>query len=239
MVSMRTLEEVVLFGADTSRSRAYLWHLLNAGLKPAGCVILSPTAVSAGKPPVDTDLFDNRTPLAAAARSAGIKVVSVITDDINSAEAVDALSGWPQRVVLFSGPSGALVKQSLFNTGKTFLHAHPGKLPEYRGSTTMYYSLLAEGKIWVSVLALNPKIDEGPVIDMMEAELPEDLSLLDHVFDPVMRARIMVRVLERFSDSGNLETSSQADGNGRSYFVIHPVLKHLAVLSADSENRKK
>ena len=28
------------------------------------------------------------------------------------------------------------------------MHSHTGKLPDYKGSTTVYYSLLKEGKIW-------------------------------------------------------------------------------------------
>jgi methionyl-tRNA formyltransferase len=229
-MSAEVLENVVLFGADTARSRAYLSLLLEDGLRPAACVLLALPDTPRPPPPA-TSLFDNETPLAVAARGAGIEVFEVPGSDINAAEAVAALAACPQQLVIFSGPAGALVKAPLFATGKSFLHVHPGRLPQYRGSTTMYYSLLAEEKIWVSALLLDPQIDQGPVVDMMEAEVPADCSQLDQVFDPLLRARLMRRVLARYRATGRLEPMEQTSGEARTYFVIHPVLKHIAIQS--------
>ena len=233
-MSARVLEDVVLFGVDTARSRAYLSLLLDDGLRPAACVLLVPVNTARPAAPA-TPFFDNVTPLADAARSVGIDVCEVPGNDINSSEAVAALSACPQKLVAFSGPAGALVKAPLFATGKSFLHVHPGKLPQYRGSTTMYYSLLAEERIWVSALLLDPQIDKGPVVEMMEAEVPEDRSLLDQVFDPLIRARLMTRVLARYGETGRLEAKEQEVAQEKTYFVIHPVLKHIAVLSSVGE----
>jgi methionyl-tRNA formyltransferase len=230
-VILRVLDDVVLFGADTARSRAYLSFLLDAGLRPAACVVLSPPDAPRRAAPAATDLFDNLTPLAEAARKAGVEVVEIAAGDVNAPQAVAALAALSQRVVVFSGPPGALVKAPLFAIGKTFLHAHPGRLPRYRGSTTMYYSLLAEGRIWVSAMILAPEIDRGPVVDVMEADLPEDPAMLDHVFDPVIRARLMVRVLQRYLETGAIEGRPQRETADPAYFVIHPVLKHIALLS--------
>lgn len=99
----------------------------------------------------------------------------------------------------------------------------------------MYYGLLAEGKIWVSALILVPEIDRGPVIDVMEADLPADPALLDHVYDPVFRARLMVRVLERYLATGEFRTVDQDNSEQPAYFVIHPVLKHIAILSCNAQ----
>jgi methionyl-tRNA formyltransferase len=234
---LRRLDDVVLFGADTARSRAYLGLLLDAGLRPAACMVLSPPDAPRRAAPAATDLFDNLTPLAEAARKAGVEVVEIAAGDVNAPHAVAALTACPQRVVIFSGPPGALVKAPLFATGKTFLHAHPGRLPRYRGSTTMYYSLLAEGRIWVTAFILAPEIDRGPVIEVMEADLPDDPTTLDHVFDPVIRARLMVRVLERYLKTGAFQVTDQGKGEEPAYFVIHPVLKHIAMLSLTARNR--
>jgi methionyl-tRNA formyltransferase len=229
-MSTETLEKVVLFGADTARSRAYLSLLIESGLRPAACVLLAPQDVPRASS-TPTPLFDNVTPLSRQAADAGVPVTEVATGDINAAEVVAALAACPQTLVAFSGPAGTLVKAPLFATGKTFLHVHPGKLPQYRGSTVMYYSLLAEEKIWVSALVLDPQIDQGPVVDVMEAEVPADRSLIDQIYDPVIRARLLVRVLSRYRDSGRLTSMARPIEEGRTYFVIHPVLKHIAIQS--------
>ena len=46
-------------------------------------------------------------------------------------------------VSLYPGKKGVIKDQSLLKK-KFFLHSHSGKLPEYKGSTTIYYSLLKE-----------------------------------------------------------------------------------------------
>ena len=236
-MTLRVLDNVVLFGADTARSRAYLGFLLNAGLRPAFCVLLVPPNPSRSEP-VPTDIFDNQSPLAHQVADAGIPAKEVVSGDVNSAAAVAALNACPQGLVVFSGPAGSLVKAPLFATGKTFLHVHPGKVPQYRGSTTMYYSLLAEERIWVSALVLDPRIDQGPVVDVMEAEVPADRSQLDQIYDPVIRARLMVRVLRHYHERGRLDAVAQQAGEERTYFVIHPVLKHIAIQSRAAEPKE-
>lgn len=230
-MNVRVLKDVVLFAADTARSRAYLSLMLQNRMEPAKIILFSPANAGSPGGAEDTSLFDNITPLGLAASRAKIEVIEVSSKDINGPEVARALSLCPQNIVIFSGPAGALVKASLFETGKRFLHIHPGKLPQYRGSTTMYYSLLLEEKIWASALFLDAKIDEGPVVGAMEAVLPEDRRDLDHVFDPVIRARLLINVLERYLSTGKFSIEPQVETDQPPYYVIHPVLKHVAILS--------
>ena len=230
-MTVNVMKDVVLFGADTSRSRAYLSLLLQNNLRPASCVLLSPPEISVRSSFVETELFDNTTPLKDSLCTAEIEVIEVITNDINSLEAVMALDSCPQSMVIFSAAAGALAKDPLFSTGKQFLHVHPGKLPKYRGSTAMYYSLLIEEKIWVSALLLNPEIDQGPVVDEMEATVPSDCSQLDHIYEPLMRSKMLVQVLKKYQLNGKLEIIEQNSSKVPAYYVIHPLLKHIAILS--------
>jgi methionyl-tRNA formyltransferase len=229
---IRRLDDVVLFGVDSARSRAYLSLLVQAGLRPAACVVVPSVSGAPCAAPEPTDVFDNLTPLAEAARAAGIAVSLAPEAEINAEATVAALAACPQRVVIFSGPSGGLVGAPLFATGKTFLHVHPGRLPAFRGSTTIYYGLLAEGCIWATAIRLVPDIDRGPVLDAMRAELPADRLLLDRIYDPAIRARLMVRLMKRYAETGELpERPQSSEDEATTYYVIHPVLKHIALLS--------
>ena len=43
-----------------------------------------------------------------------------------------------------------------------FLHIHGGYVPAFKGSTTNYYSLLAEGQLGASAIFLTEDLDSGP-----------------------------------------------------------------------------
>jgi methionyl-tRNA formyltransferase len=234
--NLTLLKDVVLFGADTARSRAYFSLLVREGLAPVKCILIESSAGSrSAKKPVKTEYFDNVTPLAEQAKHAGVDVVVVQADDLNAPEVIAEVEKIRESVLIFSGLPGALVKDELFATGKKFLHVHPGRLPQYRGSTTVYYSLLKESKIWVSAILLDPQIDEGPVVGEMEAEVPSDKIELDTVFDPLIRARLMVEVLKGYEGDGEFQVRDQNNREEQTYFVIHPVLKHIALLTDQND----
>ena len=48
------------------------------------------------------------------------------------------------------------------------MHVHSGKLPEYRGSTTLYYSLLEKNKVAASAIMINEGIDTGDIVYFKE-----------------------------------------------------------------------
>ena len=145
------------------------------------------------------------------------------------AAAVVALS---QPYVIFSGAAGAIVRKPLFATGKKFIHIHPGRLPDYRGSTTIYYSLLAENKVEATALLLNEDIDAGPVIGRAVFEPPADRRMIDADYDPNIRASLLVSVLRDFVRRGEFAAIDQPADTGETFFIFHPVLKHLAILAS-------
>jgi methionyl-tRNA formyltransferase len=230
---IKVLEDVCLLAADTARARAYLDLMLKAGLRPCHAVIL--TACVGPAPSVDragSALYDNSTPLAEALARAGVTVTAVDSGDINDSRVCSALSALSASIVIFAGPSGALVRAPLFATSKRFLHVHPGRLPEYRGSTPMYYSLLAEGKLSASAIFLEPEIDVGPLVAVKDFPSPEDRSTIDKEYDPWMRASLLVEVLKKYLAEGKLACSPQTKSGEMTFFVIHPLLKHLAILAS-------
>lgn len=227
---MKILTGVMLLAADTGRARAYVDLLRRAGLTPAAAVLMRGQLGPVSVAPVATERFDNLTPLKAALERASIPVAVVDTNDLNSAAVCAAVAARPESLVIFAGPAAAIVKAPLFATGKQFLHVHPGRLPDFRGSTPMYYSLLAEQSLTATALFLAPAIDEGPIVAVKDFDPPADRREIDHGFDPWMRASLLVDVLQRYHREGHLPSTPQPVA-GTTWYVIHPVLKHLAILA--------
>ena len=118
------------------------------------------------------------------------------------------------------------------HTEKKFLHIHPGKLPEYRGSTTIYYSLLQTNKVAATAIFLNEEIDKGNIICSKEFKFDFDAKLIDLVFDPLLRAEVLLAAIKLLSKDKNCE-KTQNSLMGTDYFIIHPILKHLAILKVE------
>jgi methionyl-tRNA formyltransferase len=234
---MKILGDLIFLASDTSRSRAYIHALHDAGLLPSFVLMLrGRDSVKAASLPTHTPLFDNQTPLVTKLKELGVNFQEIVTPSINSQEVLDELRQLPQQYVVYSGPPGALLRQGLFDTGKRFLHVHPGRLPAFRGSTPMYYSLLAEQQMAATALFLNLKIDEGEIIREKPYQAPDDRVSIDQDFDPWMRADLLKDVLVDFALTGGFETNSQTHDQSGAYYIIHPVLKHLAIIPSEPSN---
>lgn len=126
---------------------------------------------------------------------------------------------------IFCGKGGEIVKENILKLNR-FLHIHPGKLPSYRGSTTIYYSLLKESKCFASAFFLDTKIDTGNIIKQMEFDIVN--IDFDYLYDPLIRSFLLIDVLK----NSDLEAYKQTD-ESKEYYIIHPVLKKLALLKKE------
>lgn len=63
---------------------------------------------------------------------------------------------------------------------------------------------------------------------------------IDSVFDPWMRAVVLVETLKAYTTDGNTfkNVKPLPEGAGETYFVIHPVLKSLAIRIAQTHGRE-
>ena len=127
------------------------------------------------------------------------------------------------------------MKEGLLGLGIPFLHMHSGWLPEYGGSTTLYYSWLTERRCAVTAFFMDLKIDNGPIIQRRRYPTPPPGIDVDHLYDGAIRADMLVRVLSGVFRDGRFSTVS-GNGKTRTYYVIHPVLKHLALLSLENHS---
>jgi methionyl-tRNA formyltransferase len=95
----------------------------------------------------------------------------------------------------------------------------------------MYYELLREGRLTATALLLDEGIDTGEVVAERGFEPPPDLATIDGAFDPWMRAVLLRDVLAARAEGRPLAGRRQPTDAGRAFHVIHPVLRHAALLA--------
>lgn len=225
---MKTLSNVILLTSDTPRARSYVDQLNNNKMKFGFVVIVKNSFVK--NTFSETNLFTNNVHLETLLKKTHTNYKILETDEVNSLQVFIELKNMKNKIIVFGGPPGVIIKENLLNLGHRFLHIHPGKLPTYKGSTTIYYSLLREKKVYATAIFLEQKIDAGPIIKEMEFDVPDDCTDIDNAYEPYVRGFLLTEVLKNKSilNSPNILQQSK---KGVDFFVIHPLLKHLAILS--------
>ncbi len=235
---MSRLNNVVMIAAHSARSQAYLQTLLANDLAPAHVLLLGEANAPAAEPAPPAELLhgvllpDLNISLETSLAAASIAFSQLDTRDINAATVREQVQALQPRVIIFSGYGGQLVGAELIDLGIPLLHVHSGWLPDYRGSTTAYYSLLEEGRCAASALILDKQIDTGPVLARKHYPAPPMGTDIDRRYDTAIRADLLLQVLRAYQATGELAIEMQQEvEHGNTYYVIHPVLKHLALLS--------
>ena len=108
---------------------------------------------------------------------------------------------------------------------KNLIHCHSGKLPKFRGSTTIYYSLLKEKKIFCSTLILSKNIDQGKILLIRKYSRPKNILTIDKKYDDFIRSKNLLYVLKNFE---KLKPMNQKANDIIPYYVMHPVLRSIA-----------
>ena len=228
--------------ANTSRSQAYIQTLIKNRIIPKKILILNDNnKKSLGKNPLSSDnsskkiYYFNRAiikpneSLTQTLIKNKIEFEVIDNPNINSEEIFAILSKIKTKIILVSVYSGQILKEKILSTKKRFLHIHGGKLPYFRGSTTMYYSILKNNKVGASAIFLNKGIDTGKIIIAKDYSITYPLELLDLIFDPLIRADVLISAMRKIKSKKYL-LKKQNINSGEDYYVIHPVLKHLSIL---------
>ncbi|MBH63920.1 MAG: hypothetical protein CMO26_23975 [Thiotrichales bacterium] len=232
------LDDVALIVGPSARSRAYAQKLVAADILP-GLVLYQPGEewTWTGDEVFEVDLFEDgnvfefrpnesaRTTLERRAIPAQELKTAPIGDDAN----LETFSNMPVDVLVFSGYRTGILPQAAFDIGKKFLHVHGGHVPEYRGSTTFYYSILSDGLMGASAIWMDPGIDTGPVIARRHYPVPKGINI-DYILDPLVRADTLAAVLrQRVREERWPQAEQILPDVGQTFHKIHPVLKHLAL----------
>jgi len=229
---------------NNNRSKAYIQGLLGNDILPLQVMYLD----AEGKARPENTAFDTQqedaAPCRACSSDAGfafdqsehvlttaekydIPVVWLKNLDVNSEEVIKAVGSAPGKYIVYSGPGGTILRHDVLSQGKRFIHAHPGFLPAFRGSTTMYYSMLHNRGAACSVIFMSEEIDGGAILYRKTFEVKDPLADFDYVLDPAVRT---VTLLECFKRNPGFATIENPGRDHFDFFIIHPVLKHLAIL---------
>lgn len=249
------IKDIGLILANTSRSRAYLSALERNNLVPSWVLLLDDDSndVKLGQSSglnafvrVDTttddcwseSFFNPEELLEPWLEKLGWNVVKSNTQDIHSDHVINLITSAKPSVMIYSGYGGVLLRDCLIDCGKLFLHVHGGYLPKYKGSTTNYYSLLSDKSIGASAIFLSNDIDSGSLLYRKKFPIPQSCLEIDHIYDSAARAKVLVDVLRYYVDNQRWPQLSVEEESGL-FYIIHPVLKHLAILKNDSECKNK
>jgi len=187
--------------------------------------------------------FDVNYSLEEFATKFDIPILFSSAENINDIEIASILNKLSTKDWLFTG--GGILNKNLFTNGRRYLHIHPGKLPEYRGSTCFYYSLLKENSLAATAFFLTPALDKGNVLVTCHFKLNMKLDekhnyFMDYILDPWIRAQTLKSFLlanEREmnnsilvdQEDSTIGRSKPKEGVDRTYYVMHPLLRALTI----------
>ena len=216
-----------MIAADTSRTYIYLKALIENDILPNHVIVLvnddsklkPGQANSSSKEKLIETLKESLIPFSISNYG-----------DINSQELISLIKQRQEDIFIYSGFGGVLLRSEVLNAGKLFLHIHGGFLPNYKGSTTNYYSILNENTVGASSIFLTKDIDCGPVIQRKKFPIPADKSTIDHIYDSEVRSQVLIDTLKNYILKGKFEFELEDNSGGETFYIIHPVLKHISIL---------
>lgn len=243
------LNNVLFLAAMSPRSKSYAQAMKASGIQVKKVVLFSPSDCPSDMEEDSAAIFEEacfgnksdiplpnlQIPLKQTCRFLTAEIIELKADHINSPAILDALDECKPDLVIYSGYGGQIVSRDLLRIAP-FLHIHAGWLPQYRGSTTVYYSIINERNCGVSAILLEPEIDTGSVVARRHFPLPTSDIDVDHVYDGAIRSSVLLEALKEWAKNSSFPRhQQQSDLDSETYYVIHPVLKHIALLSLPDE----
>jgi len=225
------LNDVAMVAADTTRTMLYISELARNDILPSYVLLLlnNDKSLLPGQ-----DSKGLKSQLFRILEEEGVQYEISPNNDINSNEVVSILSDRQESVFIFSGFGGVLLRDNILSIGKKFLHIHGGYLPDYKGSTTNYYSLINEDTMGASSIFLTKEIDCGPILFRKKFSAPSNRKEIDHFYDAKFRAGVLVETLKKYLKTRKWEFELRDNKGGETYYIIHPVLKHLSILRGEA-----
>lgn len=132
-----------------------------------------------------------------------------------------------EKNFILSLPHGEIIKNSKLLKSKNLIHFHPGKLPLFRGATSIYYSILKKKEIGCSTIIMSSDLDGGNLLFDKKFSFPKKTKDIDKKYDIEIRKICLEYLLKNFK---KLEPKPQKKINKLHYYLAHPIIRKLAVM---------
>ena len=149
------------------------------------------------------------------------------SNNINDAKVTNYLLRNKIKNFVYSGYPGSIIKNELLLKNKNFIHSHSGKLPQYPGSTTLYYMLLNIKKVFCTTIILNQDLDRGKILLTKRYKIPKNKILIENKFDNQIRAKNMVLVIKNLKKYLNKKKSMRK--YFPPYYIAHPIIRQIVL----------
>ena len=196
--------------SETSRSFIYLEQIIKSNIKINRIILYSKKKSKVFKL-IKKNKIDNKL---IYFKSNNINIKLINKELKSNKTTFNVISTYPGEIVR---------NQSLLN--KKLLHCHPGNLPYFKGSTTIYYSILLNKKICVTIFLLNQSIDKGKIVYKKFFEKPKKLEEIENNFDNKIRALTLVEYLKNNKEIRYQNSKSKI----LPYYIAHPLIRQLVL----------
>jgi methionyl-tRNA formyltransferase len=231
------IKEYCLILTQTARSKIYLVGLVNNGIAPNFVIFLQNKKKKFHKKKINFNFLnmhikiDKCFSIVEFLKKNKIKYKIINCKSINDDKVFNFIKGKIlTKVFVLSLFAGDILKKRFFLIKKKFIHAHAGYLPNYRGSTTNYYSFLEKKYIAATVLYLNKFIDQGKIILRFKTKCFFNLKVYDDVLDSFIRVYVLIKALKFLGKK--IKKKNQIESKNYyfyDYYIIHPVLKYISI----------
>tara|TARA_B100000989_G_scaffold21727_1_gene14249 strand:- start:16913 stop:17539 length:627 start_codon:yes stop_codon:yes gene_type:complete len=146
------------------------------------------------------------------------------TNNINSEKIYKKLSHNKAKINIVSTYSGEIVKNPSLLKKKLY-HCHPGDLPKFKGSTTIYYAVILKKKIFVSIFQMGKKIDEGKLVYKKKFNYPKNFKNIERSFDNNIRALTLIDFIKK----KKIKKYNNIKNNYLPYYIVHPIIRQIVL----------
>ncbi len=231
---MKKISNLALIYSKNARSLAYLNILQSNNLLPNTIISLDVKKKYKSLKTEKNKFFKNNINIEKFCSKNKIKLIKTKNLKINDEKYLNIVKKIHEKYIIYAVNYGDILSKKYFLLNKKFIHIHPGKLPKFKGSTTFYYQILKENCISYSAIFQNRKIDDGKIILSKTYSVKKDniiKSKLDQVYDPYLRSLVLLKVIQKLKKLKKLQSKNQSKKNKKIYYIIHPILKHISILS--------
>lgn len=199
---------ISLLLAETDRSMFYLKNILKNNIEVQNIIYFSKKKKKTFKFLKSNNLL--------------LKTILLNTDNINS-KIISKKIAFLKKKIIYSGYPGQIIK-NLKILKKKIIHFHPGDLPKFKGSTTIYYSLILKKKITVTGFIINKNIDGGKILFKKKFNTPRNIMSINDNFDEKIRSETLISFLLCMKQKSfkNIKTKKNSI-----YYVAHPILRAI------------